>query len=73
MDVFARTPERERIIELLNRMRGDSETVESLLREMGAAKNRLEYQADITQYLIQQRSLVSQDFRLEDELQQTAA
>ena len=67
MDVFAETPERARVTELLNRMRDDSETVEALLREMGAAEHRLESQADITQYLVQQRSLVSQDWRLADE------
>lgn len=67
MDNFHVTEERARAVELLNRMEADSQLLELLLRQAGCGRQRVEYQTDLTQYVVQQRSLVSQDWRLADE------
>ena len=48
-------------------MEADSQMLERLLGQAGCGRQRVEYQADLTQYVVQQRSLVSQDWRLADE------
>jgi hypothetical protein len=67
VDNFRVTEERTRAVELLNWMEADSHLPELLRRQAGCGRQRVERQADLTQYVVQQRSLVSQDWRLEDE------